>query len=378
MMTAQISMQPTAPGVKSSPLEASAGVPMEDDHRQALFVQQQRPQTQEDEDGPTSTNNGAPGDGGGGQQPHLERTASNNSSNDLMMTEYDEDNVIVIDLTEERNTSAKFTQENGNGGHQIPLEAAALGPRALFGGRDGVFDFDENDRERENGDGEAEGGVVGALHVDRPSTSDILADSEDIILLHRASGVTSSENESEVLPEARKNLTTPPLQKTSTVSASHFEAVEASSSLRDEPEVIRGSTGPLPPVVVNKTRYNMMRSATLNNGSNAAFVDEVGTEAVEAANGGTPKGPASSGIRKPTSPSKRASAVKPKRLQRSKTINVPDVPENYNACDEFANNINNYNGSYNNNNTNSSFTDHHHHSIQFQEHKVSAGLKCVL
>lgn len=56
----------------------------------------------------------------------LQRPPSSEDEDKLMMTEYDEDNVIVIDLSEERNASARNLPD-------LPDEEKPQGPRQMFG-----------------------------------------------------------------------------------------------------------------------------------------------------------------------------------------------------------------------------------------------------
>ncbi len=326
---------------------------MEDDRQTALFVQQQRPQDQLEADvknGLAPDNNAGAG-GQNSQQLQLQRSTSNNSSNDLMMDDYDEDNVIVIDLSEERHASANMGKEKPASPREIQAAmASTLGPRPLFGDRQGVFDFDENDDVAHSDEDENGGAVVVEDLNKLVALGDIAASHSQ----QEGGNLDSVEASSEQFPllEARKDLTTPPLRKT---SSHQFE----DDSLDDNLEAIRrgltSSSGAteLPPVVVNKSRHSMMlaRSATLNNGSasggGGAIVDDVAIEVVEAIVSPKRQPPGNSQhqplLRKASSPSKKrttASTARVSKLQRSKTINVPDVPENYNhhGTHEFANN----------------------------------------
>jgi hypothetical protein len=211
----------------------------------------------------------------------------------LMMTEYDEDNVIVIDLTEERNASAK-------------KEVASVQPRQMFN----TTSEDERELEEE------------AANDDEVAAATEAMNGSDLIL------------EDEV---AKLDLSTPPLQKTITQDVvDDIKGLVLTASKQPQMEAIvttRVASGILPPVVPYKSvRNNNMNtngcSMLYNNSSGVVEADplEVALEAI--AYSKIPQGVELGRAHTATRPKKKSAAAVSRSLQRSKTINVPDVPYN--------------------------------------------------
>jgi hypothetical protein len=212
----------------------------------------------------------------------------------LMMTEYDEDNVIVIDLTEERNASAK-------------KEVASVQPRQMFN------TTSEDERELEE---EAANDDEVAAATEAMNGSDLILEDEEV---------------------AKLDLSTPPLQKTITQDVvDDIKGLVLTASKQPQMEAIvttRVASGILPPVVPYKSvRNNNMNtngcSMLYNNSSGVVEADplEVALEAI--AYSKIPQGVELGRAHTATRPKKKSAAAVSRSLQRSKTINVPDVPYN--------------------------------------------------